>query len=61
MKMSMKKTVVLSGISISLLLFILSLRMVKPGYVGVVVDLFGSSQGVEATERSVGVHFIPGI
>lgn len=54
-----KKITILSIIGIPLLLLILSLRMVKPGYVGVVVDLFGSSQGVETKERSVGVHFIP--
>lgn len=35
------------------------LRLVRPGYVGVVVNLFGSNQGVEVTEKHVGVHFIP--
>jgi regulator of protease activity HflC (stomatin/prohibitin superfamily) len=33
--------------------------MVRPGYVGVVVDLLGSNQGVEINERHVGVQFIP--
>ncbi len=34
-------------------------RMIQPGYVGVVVDLFGSDQGVEKNELGVGMHFIP--
>ena len=59
MEISIKKIIILSIITIILLLLILSLRMVKPGYVGVVVDLFGSSKGVEVQERHVGVHFIP--
>ncbi len=37
----------------------LCFEMVSPGHVGVVVDLFGDSQGVEAKERHVGMHWIP--
>lgn len=33
--------------------------MVAPGHVGVVVDLFGDSRGVESKELHVGMHFIP--
>lgn len=33
--------------------------MIKPGYVGVVVDLFGDKKGVEDKELHVGGHFIP--
>lgn len=33
-------------------------KMISPGYVGVVVDLFGASQGVETKELGVGVHLI---
>jgi regulator of protease activity HflC (stomatin/prohibitin superfamily) len=33
-------------------------KMISPGYVGVVVDLFGSSKGVETHELSVGMHWI---
>lgn len=36
-----------------------SLVMVAPGYVGVVVDLFGDTKGVESKELHVGMHFIP--
>jgi regulator of protease activity HflC (stomatin/prohibitin superfamily) len=33
-------------------------KMISPGYVGVVVDLFGDSKGVETKELHVGVHWI---
>lgn len=33
--------------------------MVSPGHVGVVVDMFGNSKGVESKELHVGMHFIP--
>lgn len=36
-----------------------SMVMVSPGHVGVVVDLFGDSKGVESKELHVGMHFIP--
>ncbi len=36
-----------------------SLKMVEPGHVGVVVNLFGEKQGVQEKERGVGVQFIP--
>jgi len=36
-----------------------SFVMVTPGHVGVVVDMFGDSKGVESKELHVGVHFIP--
>jgi len=32
---------------------------IKPGEVGIVVDLFGTSRGVENKELTVGIHFIP--
>jgi regulator of protease activity HflC (stomatin/prohibitin superfamily) len=32
---------------------------ISPGEVGVVVNLFGSSKGVEEEELSIGVHFVP--
>jgi len=32
--------------------------MISPGYVGVVVDLFGSEKGVETKELGVGIHFM---
>lgn len=42
-----------------LFVFIWPFKMISPGYVGVVVDLFGSTQGVEQKELHVGMHFIP--
>lgn len=33
--------------------------MVSPGHVGVVVDMFGDSKGVESKELHVGMHFVP--
>lgn len=33
-------------------------KMISPGYVGVVVDLFGAKQGVEVQELHVGMHWI---
>lgn len=33
-------------------------KMISPGYVGVVVDLFGDSKGVEDKELHVGVHLV---
>lgn len=33
--------------------------MISPGYVGVVVDLFGDNKGVELPEKHVGMHCIP--
>lgn len=35
-----------------------SFYMIKPGEVGIVVDLFGSKQGVDKDELNVGMHFI---
>ncbi len=36
-----------------------SINRITPGYVGVVVDLFGESKGVQEKELHVGIHFIP--
>jgi regulator of protease activity HflC (stomatin/prohibitin superfamily) len=33
-------------------------KMISPGYVGVVVDLFGDSKGVESQELHTGMHWI---
>lgn len=44
------------------LIFIIAwycMTIVSPGYVGVVVDMFGESKGVESKELHVGMHFIP--
>lgn len=49
----------IAGAVIFTLVLIFSFKMISPGYVGVVVDLFGERKGVESHERHVGVHFIP--
>jgi regulator of protease activity HflC (stomatin/prohibitin superfamily) len=49
----------LVGISVVLFFFwVGNFTMISPGYVGVVVDLFGNSKGVEAKELHVGMHWI---
>lgn len=55
------KSFIAIGIGVIMLGFIWSafFTMVSPGYVGVVVDLFGESQGVEKRTRTVGMHWIP--
>ena len=47
-----------AGILISLII-IMCFTMISPGYVGVVIDLFGNEKGVEPKELHVGIHFIP--
>jgi regulator of protease activity HflC (stomatin/prohibitin superfamily) len=51
-------TKILLGIGFVLIVSYNCFKMISPGYVGVVVDLFGSSQGVEAKELGVGMHWI---
>lgn len=59
MERQMIKTLIISGVLFIALLIIWPFKMIDPGYVGVVVDYFGSSQGVESKELHVGVHVIP--
>jgi len=47
------------AIIIPLIFLAKTIRIVRPGYVGVVVDLFGSNQGVEIKEKKVGAHIMP--
>lgn len=49
-----------SGFSILLTLIILSglFKFIAPGQVGIVVDLFGDSRGVEEKELGVGMHVV---
>ena len=42
----------------SIALYALCFKMISPGYVGVIVDLFGDSKGVEAKELHVGMHWV---
>lgn len=54
------KTIACTILSILLLIsFLFSISTpIKPGEVGVVVDLFGSNKGVEDEELRVGIHFL---
>lgn len=57
----MNKPKVLIGIGVFILLLIIwsfFFTMIRPGYVGVVVDLFGDKKGVETKELHVGMHWI---
>lgn len=48
-----------SVLGIALLLFGSSVSFIRPGYVGVKVNLFGDSKGVDNKELTVGAHFVP--
>lgn len=49
---------VLVALGILLMAWLFCFKMISPGMVGVVVDLFGDSKGVEAKELHVGAHWI---
>lgn len=54
-----KKILIAIGIfSVGLLIWMLFFTLIRPGYVGVVVDLFGDKKGVETKELHVGMHWI---
>lgn len=58
---SLKSSVLLligSMLIVPILLWAFFFTFIQPGYVGVVVDLFGSEKGVEDKELHVGAHFI---
>lgn len=59
MKASEKLTIYSILIGIVLVISWCCMFMVSPGHVGVVVDMFGDSKGVESKELHVGMHFIP--
>lgn len=47
------------GLGLAVVVIWYCMVMVSPGHVGVVVDMFGDSKGVESKELHVGMHFIP--
>jgi len=47
-----------SVVFISFVAWVMFFKMISPGYVGVVIDMLGGSQGVEAKELHVGMHWI---
>lgn len=52
-----KKILIVFGLLI-VLFFLLNFNMIRPGYVGIVVDLFGDEKGVEPKELTVGAYWI---
>lgn len=54
-----KNVIILLSCFLALFLtWIFCFKMISPGYVGVIVDLFGDSKGVEQKELHVGCHWI---
>ena len=47
-----------SFVILTLFCWLFFFKMISPGYVGVVVDLFGNTKGVETKELHVGMHWI---
>lgn len=52
------KTIILITVLPLFLIWVTCFTLISPGYVGVVVDLFGDSKGVETQELHVGAHWI---
>lgn len=53
-----KKSVLYGILSVLFFAWIFFFKMISPGYVGVVVDMFGDNKGVESQELHVGIHWI---
>jgi|SRR6185312_10577182 len=60
MNNNLKKPLIYLGLlaSIVLIFWCFFLKMISPGYVGVVVNYFGDNQGVSTKELHTGVHWI---
>lgn len=54
----LKHKIGLGIITILFVIWCMFFKMIAPGYVGVVIDMLGSSKGVEAKELHVGMHWI---
>jgi regulator of protease activity HflC (stomatin/prohibitin superfamily) len=53
-----RKLAIVVTLVILFICWVLCFKMISPGYVGVVVDLFGDEKGVEPKELKVGMHWI---
>ena len=53
------KSFVMLGILMLTIIWTTCVNTIKPGEVGVVIDLLGEHKGIEPKEISVGIHFIP--
>ena len=51
---------IFTGVSLAFLFFmwLLFFKMISPGYVGVVINMFGENKGADAKELHVGMHWI---
>jgi regulator of protease activity HflC (stomatin/prohibitin superfamily) len=52
------KVYLIGGAVMLFLLWVFFFKMVSPGYVGVVVNLFGEAKGADPQELSVGMHWV---
>lgn len=53
-----KKKILIVFVFLVFLFFLLNFNMIRPGYVGIVVDLFGDEKGIESKELTVGAYWI---
>lgn len=60
MNMDSEGKLIMGGIFLILLIFLLcmSVSKINPGEIGVVVNPFGSTRGVEKDELGIGIHFL---
>lgn len=61
---SLKHNIIKKGLSIFIpcmwvVLFLFCFFQIKPGEVGVLVNMLGDERGVETDEKTVGIHFVP--
>jgi regulator of protease activity HflC (stomatin/prohibitin superfamily) len=53
-----RKIYLILGCTLAFLVWVLFFKMISPGYVGVVVNLFGDKKGAQPKELSVGMHWV---
>lgn len=54
----LKRKYIFAFIFILFIAWCLCFKMIRPGYVGVVIDMLGDSKGIESKELHVGMHWI---
>lgn len=54
-----KRAICIGTLALWLVFLLLSFNQIKPGEVGVVVNMLGDEKGVETDEKTVGIHFVP--
>lgn len=56
--MTISKPILITVCSFLFLAWLMFFKMISPGHVGVVVNLFGSDKGIETKELHVGMHWV---